>query len=77
VIEHGKASLLDGLKSLTRSVNKEGKFNPPVSDETVDRVLERIYEQTKDRRFQRIRRKRRGPGHIEGIQTSIKRATKK
>jgi hypothetical protein len=77
MIEHGKASLLDGLKSLTRSVNKEGKFNPPVSDETVNRILERIYEETKDRRFQRIRRKRRGPGHIEGTHTSIKRATKK
>jgi hypothetical protein len=59
LVERGAVSLLNGLKSLTQSVNKQGEFDPPVSDETVDRVLERLYEQTNDRRFQRVRRKRR------------------
>jgi hypothetical protein len=59
VVEQGDLLPLHGLKALTRSVNRKGKFNPPVSDETVDRVLDGLYQQTKDRRFQRVRRKRR------------------
>jgi hypothetical protein len=59
IVEQGDFLPLNGLKALTQSVNKKGKFKPPVSDETVDRVLDGLYQQTKDRRFQRIRRKRR------------------
>jgi hypothetical protein len=59
IVEQGDFLPLNGLKALTHSVNRKGKLKPPVSDETVDRVLDGLYQQTKDRRFQRVRRKRR------------------
>jgi hypothetical protein len=58
IVEAGKFSPLKGLKALTHLVNRKGKWEPPISDETVSRVLDRLYQETRDRRFQRIRRKR-------------------
>jgi hypothetical protein len=58
LVEAGKFLPLRGLKAFTQSVNKKGKWEPVISDETVSRVLDRLYQETKDRRFQRIRRKR-------------------
>ena len=59
IVESGKFLPLNGLKALTQIVNRRGKFEPPVSDDTVDRVLEHLYQKTNDRRFQRVRRRRK------------------
>jgi hypothetical protein len=58
IIEERKVSLLDGVKSLTLLVNRRGKLEPPVSDDTIARALDRLYQETKDRRFQRVCKQR-------------------
>jgi hypothetical protein len=59
IVESGKFSPLNGVKAVTQLVNRKGKFEPPVSDDTVARVLDRLYQETNDRRFQRVRRRRK------------------
>jgi hypothetical protein len=46
------------MKALTREVNRAGKWDRPVSQDTVTRALEGLYEQTGDRRFERVRQPR-------------------
>jgi hypothetical protein len=58
LIENGKFSPLQRLKALTQLVNRTMKWEKPVSDDTVARVLDHIYQQTQDRRFQRVRKRR-------------------
>jgi hypothetical protein len=58
IIESGKFSLLQGIKALTQVVNRRGKWYPPVSDDTVARALDELHRETKDRRFQRVRKQR-------------------
>jgi len=58
LIESAKWSPVQGMKALTQLVNRAGKCEPPVSDDTVTRVVDRLYQETRDRRFQRIPRKR-------------------
>ena len=58
LIESGKWSPLKGIKALTQLVNRTGKWPVPVSEETVTRVLDRLYQESHDRAFQRIRRTR-------------------
>jgi hypothetical protein len=48
-----------GMKALTREVNRVGKWPQDVSQDTVTRALDLLHEQTKDRRFERVRHKRR------------------
>jgi hypothetical protein len=48
-----------GMKALTREVNRAGKWSQPVSQDTVTRALDLLYEQTHDRRFERVRNTRR------------------
>jgi hypothetical protein len=48
-----------GMKALTRDVNRAGKWPQPVSQDTVTRALDLLYEQTHDRRFARVRNTRR------------------
>jgi hypothetical protein len=48
-----------GMKALTREVNRAGKWPQPVSQETVTRALDLLYEQTNDRRFERVLYERR------------------
>ena len=60
LIESRKWSSLSGIKALTYLVNREGEWQVPVSEETVTRVLDRLYEETQDRAFQRIRKIRKG-----------------
>jgi hypothetical protein len=48
-----------GMKALTRDVNRAGKWPQPVSQDTVTRALDLLYEQTHDRRFDRVRNTRR------------------
>jgi hypothetical protein len=59
IIESGKLTPLSGLKALTQLVNRMGKWERPVSTDTVARVLYELYQETRDRRFERVRRKRR------------------
>jgi hypothetical protein len=58
LIEEGEFLPLNGLKAFTLAVNKKGKFERPVSVDTVTRVLDQFYRETKDRRFQRLHRTR-------------------
>lgn len=48
-----------GMKALTREVNRAGKWPQRVSQDTVARALDLLYEQIRDRRFERVRRERR------------------
>jgi hypothetical protein len=48
-----------GMKALTREVNRAGKWPQRVSQDTVTRALDLLYEQIRDRRFERVRRERR------------------
>jgi hypothetical protein len=51
------------MKALTQEVNRRsGKCLPSVSQDTVTRALDLLFEETKDRRFERIRRRRRARG---------------
>src|SRR5258708_3871373 len=47
-----------GMKALNREVNRAGKW-PQLSQDTVTRALDLLYEQTHDRQFERVRRTRR------------------
>jgi hypothetical protein len=47
------------MKALTREVNRAGKWPQLVSQDTVTRALDLLYEQTDDRRFERVRHTRR------------------
>jgi hypothetical protein len=42
------------------------KWEKPVSDDTVARVLDHIYQQTQDRRFQRVRKRRENGKGLRG-----------
>ncbi len=46
-----------GMKALTREVNRAGKQR--VSPDTVIRAIDQLHDQTKDRRFERVRHRRR------------------
>jgi hypothetical protein len=58
VVGRSKWSSPLGLKALTREVNRVGKWPKPVSEDTTTRALDRLYEDTRDRRFRRVRRNR-------------------
>jgi hypothetical protein len=58
IIESGKFPLLGGIKALTQAVNRRGKWDPPVSDDTVARAVDELYRETRDRRFQRVQKQR-------------------
>jgi hypothetical protein len=59
LIEQRKWNPTMGMKALTREVNRAGKWPQHVSEETVIRALDLMHEQTKDRRFERVRHRRR------------------
>jgi hypothetical protein len=44
---------------MTRDVNRAGKWSRHVSQDTVTRTLDLLHEQTNDRRFERVRRRRK------------------
>jgi hypothetical protein len=48
-----------GMKMLTREANRAGKWPQPVSQDTVSRALDLLHDQTNDRRFERVRLRRR------------------
>ena len=45
------------LKALARQVQRTVKWEKPASEDTVTRALDQLYEETKDRRFERPRRR--------------------
>ena len=47
-----------GLKALTSAANRRGDLPKLVSEDTVGRTLDGIYERTQDRRYARARRNR-------------------
>jgi hypothetical protein len=47
------------MKALTREVNRARKWPQRVSQDSVTRALDFLYEQIRDRRFERVRRERR------------------
>jgi hypothetical protein len=55
VVERRKWTSTMGMKVLTREVNRTGKWPKAVSQDTVARALDLLHEQTKDRRFERVR----------------------
>lgn len=57
VVDRKKWSSTQSIKALTREVNRWGEWMDTVSDETVQRALETIYKETKDRRFERPARR--------------------
>jgi len=57
VVDRKTWSSTQSIKGLTRQVNRLGEWMDPVSDETVRRALESLYEETKDRRFERLPRR--------------------
>jgi len=58
LVAGGKWNPLMGLKALTSAVNRRGDLPKLVSEDTVGRTLDRIYERTLDRRYARARRNR-------------------
>ena len=58
LIDQQKWNPTMGLKALTREVNSTGKWPQRASQDTVARALNLLHDQTKDRRFERIRHQR-------------------
>lgn len=56
VIQKRRWSSTQSLKALTKAVNDRGKWLNPVSADTVTRALDSLYSESKDRRFERVRR---------------------
>jgi hypothetical protein len=59
LVEGGKWNPLMGLKALARAANQRGNWAKSVSEDTVGRTLDQIYEGTQDRRYARARRNRK------------------
>jgi hypothetical protein len=59
LVEEGRWNPTMPLKTLARLVERAQKWSKVPSEDTVTRVLDHIYDEEKDRRFQRVRRKPR------------------
>jgi hypothetical protein len=57
LVEEGRWNPTMPLKTLARQVERAQKWPKVPSEDTVTRVLDHIYDEEKDRRFQRVRRK--------------------
>lgn len=58
VVDRRKWNATMTMKALTREVNRAGKWQQLVSQDTITRALDGLYEQTGDRRFERVRQPR-------------------
>jgi hypothetical protein len=58
IIESRKWNPLMGVKALAQAVNRAGKWAKPVSEDTVARALDQLYEEMQDRRYKRVHRVR-------------------
>jgi hypothetical protein len=59
LLTHRKWNPTMGMKALTREVNRAGKWPQDMSQDTVTRALDLLHEQTRDRRYERVRQRRR------------------
>lgn len=59
VIAKGRWNVTASMKALAREVNRAGKYFPPMSDDTVTRALDLLFEETNEGQFERVRRERR------------------
>jgi hypothetical protein len=59
LVTRGKWNPTMGMKALTREVNRVGRWPKLASPDTVTRALDSLHEQTRDRRFERVRHRRR------------------
>jgi hypothetical protein len=59
VINRRKWDATRSMKTLTREVNRGGRWQASVSQDTVTRALDGLFEQSGDRRFERVRKPRR------------------
>ncbi len=59
VVDRRKWNPTMAMKALTREVNRAGKWSQRISEDTITRALDLLYEQTHDRRFERVRHTRR------------------
>ena len=57
LVAQRKWNSIMGMKALTREVNRAGKGPKNVSQDTVTRAFDLLHEDTKDRRFERVRRR--------------------
>jgi hypothetical protein len=56
IIQQGKWQPSQSLKTLTAHVNRKGSWPKAVSEDTVGRALDGLFVETRDRRFDRLRR---------------------
>jgi hypothetical protein len=56
IIQQGKWQPSQSLKTLTGLVNRKGSWPKLVSEDTVGRALDALFVESKDRRFDRVRR---------------------
>jgi hypothetical protein len=59
IVDRGTWNSTQSIKSLALRVNREGKLARPVSEDTVERALRNLHQETHDRRYQRVEKKRR------------------
>jgi hypothetical protein len=59
LVVQGKWNPPMGMKALTREVNRAEKYPQYVSQDTVTRALDLLHEESGDRRFERVRHRRR------------------
>jgi hypothetical protein len=61
VIEARKWTPTESIKALARTVNRQGNWVLPASEDTVSRSLDKLFATTGDRSFQRPTRRRQSP----------------
>lgn len=67
VVDSGKWNPLMSLKALTGLINRQVNGPKSISEDTVTRALDLLHADTQDRRYERVRRKRRrGPANPQG-----------
>jgi hypothetical protein len=59
VIKRRKWDATKSMKALTREVNRAGRWPKPISQDTVRRAIDGLFEETGERQFQRIHKPRR------------------
>jgi hypothetical protein len=63
IIDAQRWSSTRSMKALTKEVNRQSKLASPFSEDTVVRAIDELHAESRDRRFERVRRTRRKAGH--------------
>ena len=58
IVADGKWKPTQSIKQLTQLVDRESKWARPVSEDTIARALDQLFEETGDRLYQRLKRDR-------------------